>query len=332
MPPRELPAYVVHGFETESPGSFKSDNARMRIYLLHGDRDAIKTHIDQTLNVPLRGAYSYHPALGDLVILMMGDNVVGSKADGWKTHGRVNETLASFWIPLHRRVKGSDSNERGLRMWIPHILVDNPISLVTGRELYGFPKALGRFTPPSGFEAADGSTGPIRVEGFGGQYSASAYAGWRPLLDVRPVRHIGRARSDDAWRTDLDEFAQDFPGPISLVRQWRTNSRIKHVFLKQFRDVAQQDRACYQAVVEAPMKTSNVKWRRLVHHLFHAWEVRVHHLDTHDLGRELGLPEVQRAHITYEMEFSFEVLPGDVIAPPPGAGSRSSAQRGARPR
>ena len=81
--------------------------------------------------------------------------------------GEVLEHLAAFWVPVWagRERNGRFEADR-LCMSVPHIVVDNPISLVVGREVYGFPKALGQFT----YGAGGGST----VDAYGGDFTAGS--------------------------------------------------------------------------------------------------------------------------------------------------------------
>ena len=58
------------------------------------------------------------------------------------------------------------------------------------------------------------------------------------------------------------------------------------VFLKQFRDIADTRRACYQAVVEAPIHIQTFRQGGI---LPDAYTLSVHSLESHPLAQALGL-------------------------------------------
>jgi hypothetical protein len=83
------------------------------------------------------------------------------------------------------------------------------------------------------------------------------------------------------------------------------------VFLKQFRDISCATKACYQAVIEAPLRfdPENGSYEALDPALF---EVTVHSWDSDPIAAELGIAttEVQRA---FHARFSFEILLGTEV-------------------
>jgi hypothetical protein len=282
--------YIEYGLRTSSPGPFQCSRCEMRGYVLRGDEDRIKALIKRVLNDVAPKEIDYTPEFGPWVVLMMGSNLVsalpapkGSPAppDGgppWSDRGTVDETLASFWIPLVKTRNGSKT-DRKLRMFISHILVNNPVSLYTGREVYGFAKALGRFSPENGLNQPSGRLGPIRVEAFGGNFNPGRIV-WHPLLDLTPVRQR----------------------PV-------VKGTITHVFLKQFRDAADQTKACYREVIESESKVIDYDPWRLGKNFRQAWHVEIHPLDYHPITDELGVSS-QTTELTYEVSFAFDVLPG----------------------
>ena len=58
------------------------------------------------------------------------------------------------------------------------------------------------------------------------------------------------------------------------------------LFLKQFRDVAYADRACYQAIVEAPLEVSG----DIVEPLGQGYRLDLDDFDSAPIRRELGIP------------------------------------------
>jgi hypothetical protein len=299
------PEFIEYGLRTSSPGPFRCSRCELRSYVLEGDKDQIGKLIERTLNKVAPETVRYRPAFGPYVILMMGTNLVTSKLQLWEDRGSVEETLASFWIPLvvHRNGKQEDE----LRMFISHILVNNPISLYTGREVYGFAKALGRFTPDNGLKRPDGELGPIRVEAYGGNFTPGRID-WLPLLDLTPIDHSKMKLVDFPWLGSLGLIWKQ-------VLKMAEDDSIKQVFLKQFRDAGDHTKACYQAVIESDSKMTEFKMTRLRENFHRTWHVEIHPLESHPIAEELGLKTSQTTATTYEVEFEFDVLPGAEVVP-----------------
>jgi hypothetical protein len=211
-------------------------------------------------------------------------------------------------------------------MCVTHILVDNPISHAAGREIYGFPKAVGRFDPPVDFLDKG-----LVIHGFGGDFGPAATASWVPVLELAPAgarpQVTGELEGPDALveallaeLTEEPRFAEmeargavRLPGvrvAAKVINEAR--SGVMHqVFLKQFRDAADQRRACYQAVVEAIARTTQVKWGLSGE----PWDVTIHPVDSHPLHEDLGVA-TQRARWSARLrDYWYEVDTGAVIAP-----------------
>jgi hypothetical protein len=84
--------------------------------------------------------------------------------------------------------------------------------------------------------------------------------------------------------------------------------QVRQVFLKQFRDAADGTRACYQAVVEAPIQVTRLSFTPSLTE----WDVTIHPLDSHPIGQELGV-ESGRALMAYEAELDMVVLTGTEV-------------------
>ena len=323
-----LPEYVEFGLRSTNAGPFRSTRGTMRVLLLEGDEDLIRKLVERTLTAPARGAVTYRP-LGRRVMLAVGESHVASRVapeNGW---GSVHEALAAFWVP----VWAGKVDRRGvfladrLCMSVPHILVDNPVSHATGRETYGYPKALGRFDPPSGFlERA------LAVDGFGGDYRPDAEAAWFRVLELAPDGATPAGDSDTQGPSglvralleralevgDLGALGQD--DALTLRNGVRVMGRtirealagqMRQVFLKQFRAVEDHRRACHQAVVEALARTTSVKWRLSTQ----GWNVTINSVSSHPITAELGV-RTQAVGWSAELrDYEFDVDAGVVIGP-----------------
>lgn len=292
----------------------------------------------RTLTEPTGGVVEYRP-LGGAVFLLVGEfGRITSTVPPWSTWGSARETQASLWIPMvaGRRENGRFDVER-FCMAVPYALVDNPMSYSGGREDYGYAKTMGSFEP------ANGLGDRVEIRAYGGKFDPAAEAAWLPLLEVactdgddrgREVGLIGAfegaagfvgglARgalhvAGDVGETIAGALAEAISGrvpevaDVSLVDDFIDSlfaGRGRQVLLKQFRDASDGQRACYQAVIEAPVKMTRVRGRPS----FRSWEVTIHDLDSHPIERELGVGS-QRASLALDLELEFVCGEGVTVA------------------
>jgi hypothetical protein len=230
------------------------------------------------------------------------------------------------------RREGARFDVDRLCMAVPYTLVDNPMSYAGGREDYGYAKTMGIFEP------ANGLGDRVIVKAYGGTFGPGAHADWRPLLEIRAVdgdggvggmfedaagfiRGVAGGALDAAGELGealasgiADVISGRVPeiADVSLVGDFVESllaGRGRQVLLKQFRDAADGRRACYQAVVEAPVRMTRVRGRPSLQ----PWELVVHDLDSHPIARELGIRS-QRAQLAFELELDFVCGEGVTVA------------------
>ncbi|MGH2847914.1 MAG: NAD(P)-binding protein [Thermoleophilaceae bacterium] len=326
---QELPAYVEFGGRATAPTPFSCMGGNLRALVLEGDPERMDALVERMFNAPAGGALDYR-ALGSRVLLMVGSfERVTSLTAPYDRWGAVRETQASFFVPV---VAGRDLGDVFLAervlMAVPYILVDNPMSYLGGRETYGYAKTMGRFTPASGLGER------VLVHAFGGDFGRDRGADWHEFVEVAagPARGgAGREAEVSGPIGLLRKVVGDLPArereeeivlagvrlPASLLADV-AGRRVGQVFLKQFRDAADGTRACYQSVVEAPVRVRRVRARPSARE----WAVRIHPLDSHPIDQELGLAD-QRALLAFDVEIDFDVEDGievgRVAARPDGA-------------
>jgi hypothetical protein len=307
-----LPRYVEFGGRATSPGPFLCAGGRLRGLILEGDLSLIEALVARTLSQPAAGAVEYR-ALDHHVLLLIGAfDRVSSTTPPYDDWGFVREVQVSLWIPVVAgSAEGTEFEADRLVLAVPYMLVDNPMSYLGGREDYGYAKTMGRFYPES---LAD----HMRVEAFGGQFSKGADAGWRPLLEVAPgaphgggvldraVRGIGDLvshLSHDLLHPNLDSeiVHLGYKLPVQLVKDTLAG-RSRQLFLKQFRDSGDGTRACYQAVIEAPLQVRHASWKPS----FREWDVTIHDLDSHPITAELGVAS-QTVPLAFDIDLEFVV-------------------------
>jgi hypothetical protein len=144
-------------------------------------------------------------------------------------------------------------------MFFPYIAVTESWSMVTGREVIGLPKLLVRIDIP-GYP----QNTVVSTETFD-SYSPQAELEWRPMVTAQPAApgavdmtppalpwpwgNLDLGALDPTHQALFDEtFAATGFGAFSTVQ------------LKQFRDAADAEAACYQALLRAEYGVSNIEW------------------------------------------------------------------------
>ena len=328
---RELPAYVEFGGRATAPSPFSCSDGQLQGLLLRGDAARIAALVETMFNIPAGRGVEYRSLGANVMLLIGGFGRVTSLTPPFDRWGAVHETQASFWIPVlaGRQVGGLFVAER-LLLAVPYVFVDNPMSYLGGRETFGYAKTMARFDPPGG------RGDHVRMQAFGGNFGRNEGADWRDYLDViagapRPAAGPPQRSSGPlplirhliGDRPELVTGAEVLLGDIQLTAGLIADllsGRVGQVFLKQFRDATDGTRACYQAVVEAPIQIQRVESALSARD----WEIRVHELDSHPIGVELGI-EDQQAALAFDIEMDFllengyEVGGNSVLAgSPPG--------------
>jgi len=324
-----LPAYVEYGSRVSAPPPVLARQGRFLGLVLEGDETQIEALCQRMLNVPAAGAVEYMPLTRHVLVLAGSFGEVSSLAPGFEDWGSVKETHISMWVPLaagHR--EGKRFVPSRLCLAVPYILVDNPLSYAGGREDYGYPKAMGRFSPSGGLGDL------VQVQVFGGDFGRGNQARWTPLLELARMRPEGgtatrrgaattaTADADAAMWREAEEIVSHFVHVSGRVDAPRLaldialedivkailDKSARQVFLKQFRDAETAGDACYQAIVEAPVQVTEASWRPLLQD----WQVMIHSLDSHPIASDLGIA-TQTTRLTFEVMMNMIIDPGVVV-------------------
>jgi hypothetical protein len=318
-----LPDYVEFGGLGSAPGPLQCDDTTLYVFGLQADHSKLDALCQRVFNTPTGGAVDYRP-LGDQVIVTFG--VVGAirpTLEPWHSMGAVREPQVGFWIPV-ARVKHDDDGKlvgQDFGMFCAAMMLDNPISLLSGREDYGYPKTMGWSTMP----ADDDPGAPLTLDVFGMNYGVGEAPERRRLMELAPsgpelseaelaigdILKVGEWIKDvlfDQPNVDLGlHFAVEFGKALH-------DHKVNQVFLKQIRATADGRRADIQQVVVAPAITKNIK----VVQLRHDYDLTLQHLDSHPLTGELGIVPQQRVTLAMRMHFDFLIEAGQVRWAAPG--------------
>ena len=308
------PDYVDYGALMTPPAPFTSMNTSLWGFWAQADAERLSRLCDKVFAQPTGGAVRARP-LSDYLMLTWGKIArVVSQTPPYDQRGGVAEPQVAVWIPVAVRDPGS-SHER-FAMFVPYLWLSNPMSLATGRELFGYPKSGGM---PE-FPTDDQSPQTWKLSVFGLDYSPGSIADWgHPLLEI-----VQNQSADEGAEAELDSLADvardaagrlfgdsdvigDFEIAESLIEDVVRN-RLPNVFLKQVRSVQDGLLASFQQVTQAEYEVTKLSARPVS--LEH--QLTVHQLDSHPVITELGL-ESQSLGLAYSVEMDFNVGGGRVL-------------------
>lgn len=245
MPDAAPPAYaLLPNRLVGMPPSLLKDT-RMTVFCAEGDPARIQAALDAMFAAPTGGAVRYTAASARLILSVaeVPRTIALSPTD--HGNGTFAETEVALWAMAH--VPDDPLEFRA----VPLILfVDSAPALATGREIYGFPKQIGRFDfsadAPRRF-AIDSYVMP--------RFTPDCLATWARVIEIEPLPDVAPATF---WET-LEDLAGGVAERIADLALEAMPGLTKalglgtsHIaLLKQFPDAADPLRACYQAVVEA---------------------------------------------------------------------------------
>ena len=298
--------YVEYGGRVTAPGEFDCRGGHFRGFVLKADKDKLTEQIDQMFNATGRHGLTFR-VLSEYVLMLVGwfDEVQAMRAP-YDAMGVVREEQLSIWIPVGVGRDSDDFVAERLMTACPFIFVDNPMSYAGGRETYGYPKSLGRFTFPHG---ADGE---MTVATYGGNFGDKA--AWHPIISMRPSGAEPEAEGEQELVGE-EEFIKDLtgldpnqesilPGGLRIIEQAIRDAiagQSHQLFLKQFRDAQEPGVACYQEHITAPIQMRNtrakLRWKK--------WDIEFTDFESHPICGDLGLPPKQSTRKTYGMTMDF---------------------------
>jgi len=319
---RSLPLYVSRPAESVHLQPYACRNTQLYGFFLQGDAATMQAQlVDPILNAPTNGAVEYKVLTG-LVLVSFAFAAQGTSTlppdngIGW-----VPENSWTVWIPLVAVTKELGINVAQRLVFYPaYICVDNSWSLAAGREVYGFPKSYGPMViPKAGDPPTEFSASTLVMKQFAPQNEGVV----APLMQVS--RTADSSKAETLW-ADLNEAIQ------AIVHMWTAHSgqwsvpglnlildivglvtkeEVPGVFLKQFRDVADGTRACYQAIVEAGSFVTTFHSGGI---LTGSYAATVADYASHPLATNLGVkPGTVPLDLAFQVNIEFTIADGSEI-------------------
>ncbi|MBN2002785.1 MAG: twin-arginine translocation signal domain-containing protein [Anaerolineae bacterium] len=291
-PAPQLPDYVDDGRGVPVfRGPYLQSDARMAAFLLSADVAVLQSWCETLLNVPSDHAVDYVP-FGPYALLVYADMQIQSLDSRDQKIGWMAETEVGVWVPLVRRKDVGGIKSPDHAAWLlPYLFVDNPYAIAAGREVYGFNKTWGQFEHPADIRRPEFALDVWGFDTFGLQVEGKP----QRLLEVRALAPNAEGNVPGEWtgwdaaRSTLIQylFADWNPEETGTDAPWVDHlEHMPLVFLKQFRDAEDSSKACYQAVVEAPLRIETFYGGGM---LSDAYGLTLPPLASHPLADALGL-------------------------------------------
>ncbi|HXH19843.1 MAG TPA: acetoacetate decarboxylase family protein [Chitinophagales bacterium] len=281
---------------------FQVINARFYTFAFKGSIS--KELCDRWFTNPSGGSVEASSFL-PLVIISFCDYTEGcSIPQRYKGKIDYHETLFTTFV----RLKNGGSSV--VYAFAPYLFLNNASAIAAGREIYGMPKTWGWIKIPA---AANPDYFSAETEAFF-SYSPDNHEKTDVLVEIKLLsdsfREDAPVIEDDMEKiwTDLQEdYNKSFPderAEADLCRQLRdffSHRRFPFVSLKQFPDIEDGSKACYQSIVGFSMKIDKIKIKRLKG----PYVLTLTSCDQFPIGKDLGLSSGQKTLFSRLIEWNF---------------------------
>lgn len=238
-------SWIGHGAANIAPpDSFTG--ATMNLFSIATSMAAVQNLVDTLLNRAGGGSVHYAPALPVAIFSFSDSPQCTSLAD---PIGFIPGREAMILVPLWENLTGRPIPR--LVFWAPYIFIDYTIGLVTGREVWGWPKVMAQIGVPTDGPGADFS---CRTTIF--PVLAPTTAAQDAVL-YRIVKAQAGAAAP-SWTSAAEAALGTLEGLLGgltedVLRALALQPQIDCVVLKQFRTSDDPKVCCYQAIVNSPI-------------------------------------------------------------------------------
>jgi hypothetical protein len=272
-------------------------------FVLDASRRAMQALVDKLLTPATQGRVSYQVPWNS-ALLSVTD--IAQCSSGPEQIGWLPGKEFAIWVPLLER-RPHRLLPRAV-LWAPYIFINYDIGLVTGREVWGWNKAIGHITVEPQAQPARFACSTTIFSNFGPQTQGS----FEELLAITGTRPITTGPAD------FIEFLSALFGEAGaeMAKALKIEPVIPAIALRQMRDTAEPTRAIYQAIVNSPCRITKMKGAELLDDRF---TLSIRSCDSHRImqdifGVEPTEPFSQRPiRLAARVKFDFQAEPGETI-------------------
>lgn len=251
----------------------------MYAFILRAQHAALAALCDHFVNTPTGSAVTAAPLLGlfPFVILVCADMHGRSLHPEDRNRGYGLERDVGFFVPV--TLSGAGDLQRACLL--PYLYVNNFAAVLIGREIFGFPKVLGQIE----FDA-----NPLRVV-----LRSMALPKDGPdqpvqdactLLSVETTQPAPSEPLPATWAESVLHIGTEVLRALGASRFAADLSGVPLLFLKQFRDAARPDLACYQSIVSTVATVETLRQASILRDQF---SVTLPRYDSVHIAEQLGL-------------------------------------------
>lgn len=241
-------SWIGHGAASlAQPDVFSSTTATL--FVTDANITAVQALADALLNPAGAGSVRYEAFLPISMFTFLDVQRATSVPDsiGW-----VPGREAAIWVPLLERRPKTPFSSR-IVFWSPYIFINYAIGMLTGREVWGWPKVgarirVGGDTPSSPEFSCATMIFSTLNPGTKGEEG----------LLYRVVQQSAGTAQQPIWQTAAEAAGgllgmafSNFAG--DLLDKLKLQPSVPCINLKQFRSSGNSQNACYQAIVESPI-------------------------------------------------------------------------------
>jgi hypothetical protein len=308
--------FVSYGPRLTLPAPVVCEDAVIYGFLIPANLQKLTALCDRVFQIPSKSPGPGGPAVTctptDPYVIMTFSDVgwVGTDTTKTNINAGVTEHSVLFYVP----VTIASARFTGAALFTPFIWVDNPLSLIGGREEFGYVKGFGSIRIPHGF-----SPSSFGLYSFGGKFS-DKYWTFNKLIEVKRGNPLLLLNPADI----LAALTAGLTPPSAILEQlfvdWLT-ATARQVFLKQFRSIIDQSNdCCIQEITAAEYTIRGAPVSILLPNRYH---ITIQPLDSDPVVQDLGL----QGNVTagggfttsvnggFRVETSFRLCKGQVLFP-----------------
>jgi len=247
-------SWLRHGAADLAPPGVFSD-AKAHLFGFDADKHAMQALVDTLLNPA-----GFNPAGGQVVryevplgVSMVSFMDIARCTSGTEVVGWLPGRECAIWIPLIEHHQ-NDVLKTRIVLWAPYIFINYAIGMITGREIWGWPKVLADIAVPgddpgtSQFSCATTFFPTLSAETRGVNDTLLRVVKTRDVVEPAPIWRTGAEAAEAVIGAFLGGVA------ALLVDVLRMRPHAPSVALKQFRAPGAADVACYQAITDSPIE------------------------------------------------------------------------------
>ena len=272
--------YVDYGGSQIHQPPYVAENVNFYGFTVPADPGALQKLLDDRLNLPSGGSEDFVPAGPFVTFAFTTIDKLYSQNPPDFDKGASSEQEFAIWISVVDRKRNQNASFQ------PYMFVDNSYAMAAGREVYGFPKAIGWLDIPSRPAlAATFSIDTLILR----QFLPGALISRATLVAAAT---IGPWHGELKIARTLLEFERElrhqFEEPKEVINALKRTALLQAplVFLKQFPAGDVPGTACYQAIAECQSTIT----------VFHGgsplgglWQIDITAADSHPIAQDLGL-------------------------------------------